>query len=264
MHFRKIKPDENLNRFVRYFWMLKTDPDLSDSVTFRIVADGCPGMIFQNGASRLSFSEHKNSYLPPLFLYGQSTKFGNLYSSGNLQVTGVQFHPHALKPVFGFNADEMTDEVLDIDLIESGLADRLEQAKTIKDQAGILSSFILRQIERHSYIDLLVQETIACIDNSIGNVSFKDLHQSLQLSERQFERRFKRNTGITPVLFSRIARFQSALYQIRYGQYQKLSDVAFDNHYSDQSHFIREFKEFSGFKPGSYHVSVKEIIEICK
>ena len=35
-------------------------------------------------------------------------------------------------------------------------------------------------------------------------------------------------------------------------KYQKLSDVAYDLNYSDQSHFIREFRQFSGFNPSKF------------
>lgn len=55
--------------------------------------------------------------------------------------------------------------------------------------------------------------------------------------------------GISPKLFARISRFQESLYQLRAGKYDKLSDVAYENEYFDQSYFIRVFKEFTGFSP---------------
>jgi len=71
------------------------------------------------------------------------------------------------------------------------------------------------------------------------------------LSERQFERQFRKFSGFSPKLFSRIVRFQSALTQ--YGNNEKsLTEIALETGYYDQSHFIHDFKEFSGYHPKQY------------
>nr|ELA7361934.1 helix-turn-helix transcriptional regulator [Elizabethkingia anophelis] len=63
------------------------------------------------------------------------------------------------------------------------------------------------------------------------------------------ERYFKQHIGISPNLYTRINRFQLALENIRQTQFDKLTDIAYQCNYYDQSHFIREFKEFSGTSP---------------
>jgi AraC-like DNA-binding protein len=55
--------------------------------------------------------------------------------------------------------------------------------------------------------------------------------------------------GISPQLFARICRFQASLTQLRTRQYQKFSDLAFEQDYADQSHHIRAFREFAGASP---------------
>jgi transcriptional regulator GlxA family with amidase domain len=71
------------------------------------------------------------------------------------------------------------------------------------------------------------------------------------LSRRQFERNFKACSGFSPKLYTRIIRFQAAAKE--YGmQYQSLTDIAYRCGYYDQSHFIHDFKEFSGFHPKEY------------
>ncbi len=71
------------------------------------------------------------------------------------------------------------------------------------------------------------------------------------LCTRQFERRFKEYSGFSPKLFSRITRFQSSLDS--FGNKDKsLTDIAYDCDYYDQSHFINDFKEFSGYHPSQY------------
>ncbi|MES3019615.1 MAG: helix-turn-helix transcriptional regulator [Bacteroidota bacterium] len=72
------------------------------------------------------------------------------------------------------------------------------------------------------------------------------------LTERTLQRMFKKFVGITPTQFRRICQFQQSFGQLRGGHFSKVSDVAFDNHFSDQSHFIRSFKEFTDTTPNDY------------
>jgi AraC-like DNA-binding protein len=99
------------------------------------------------------------------------------------------------------------------------------------------------------------------IAGSGGNLTVKELQSELNLSERSLERRFKQHIGISPKLFTRICRFQASLSQLRTNKYNKLSDVAFEQEYADQSHFIRSFKEFSGLSPYQYMNRSNEIVE---
>jgi AraC-like DNA-binding protein len=48
---------------------------------------------------------------------------------------------------------------------------------------------------------------------------------------------------------------------LRNNHYHKLSDIAFENEYADQSHFIRAFKEFAGFSPYRYRQQSNEVVE---
>ena len=71
----------------------------------------------------------------------------------------------------------------------------------------------------------------------------------LNVSERQFERRFVRAVGVSPHHYIRIVRFQEAMRLIKANQFERLSDVAYDLNYVDQSHFIKDIKAFSGYTP---------------
>jgi transcriptional regulator GlxA family with amidase domain len=74
----------------------------------------------------------------------------------------------------------------------------------------------------------------------------------LNLSERSLERLFHTHVGVTPILFARICRFQTSLAILRQGRFRSLTDIAHSLGYYDQSHFIRDFKLFSGASPGRY------------
>jgi AraC-like DNA-binding protein len=122
----------------------------------------------------------------------------------------------------------------------------------------MLSDYLLHEHRRHhTQADEAVQYAIGQIMHAKGNLALKDLQQKLQLSERTLERKFNQAIGISPKLFSRICRFQESLQQLRAGNYDKLSDVAYEQAYFDQSYFIRVFKEFTGFSPLEFKKTIQ-------
>jgi AraC-like DNA-binding protein len=63
---------------------------------------------------------------------------------------------------------------------------------------------------------------------------------------------FESNVGISPRLYKRICQFDAAFQQLNRRKFAKLSDIAYQNGYADQSHFIRSFKEFTNITPKEY------------
>jgi AraC-like DNA-binding protein len=76
-------------------------------------------------------------------------------------------------------------------------------------------------------------------------------------SQRQFVRLFSAAIGLTPRLYTRVQRFQRALRLLQGVSLQKssLADVAAEAGYTDQPHFNRDFREFSGLTPELYRAA---------
>jgi len=264
MQFKQIPPPEYMKDYIRFFWVLESHDTNVSAASFRTIADGCPGLIFQHPDKGILFQNNKQ--LPGTILYGQATTHAELRISGKFNTIGIFFYPHALKTIFGLNADELTDTCLDLDLMAGEQGYRLSQqlADLSSPQARIdtLCTYLLAQINRNDqYADKAMQHVLDRIKKANGNISVKELREELQLSERSFERRFKQHIGITPKLFTRISRFQASMQLLRQSDYNKLSDIAFENEYADQSHFIRAFKEFAGYSPFQFQKRSKELIE---
>jgi len=171
-------------------------------------------------------------------------------------MVGVCFYPDALNTLFGLNAFELTDGCMDMDeLPQTRDMHRLERVwQTFSaDPFDRLFTYLSAHLQRNDpATDPVVAQALDHIVREGGNVTVKQLQHNLRLSERSLERRFKQSVGISPKLFARICRFQASLHQLKNRSYDKLSDVAFDAGYADQSHFTRTFKEFTGIRPEQY------------
>ena len=92
-------------------------------------------------------------------------------------------------------------------------------------------------------------QTLQLIRGNIWSIRVPQLLKRLHVSERHFERRFARAIGVPPHQYIRILRFRAALHLMKAGQFDRLSDVAYDLNYVDQSHFIKDTKALSGYTP---------------
>lgn len=264
MEYRIILPPENLKPFIRYFWVLENKNTNNAAVTFSPLADGCPGIMFQPADKGLfSIEDHKQ---PEIFLYGQTIEPVKMVLSGKVDTVGVIFHPHALQSVFGIDAHELTGTCVDLCLVqpkkERSLLEKLQTAATVEEKIRLLCSSLTNSLQHTGdKQDAVIRFAVAEILRGKGDVSFATLQQQLRLTERTLERRFKQAIGVSAKLFSRISRFQQSLSQLRNNNYQKLSDIAYENGYADQSHFIRTFKEFTGVSPFDYRKQLNEVAE---
>ncbi|RQO64480.1 AraC family transcriptional regulator [Pedobacter sp. KBW06] len=251
MRYEQIPAPAYLSNYVRYIWTLESG---AMSHQFRIIADGSPGLIFQNGPAGL-FEQNKKE-MPNVLLYGQSTTHAEI-SMGKSTMIGICFFPGALKSIFDLNANELTDTCMDLDLFATRhgyyLREQLLNLESVSDQINMLCTYLFAQIHKNDRKpDGHTDYVLSMMIRSKGMVSLKVLQKELNVSERSLERKFKQHVGISPKMFSRICSFQASLNQLKNNEYEKLSDIAYENGYSDQSHFIRTFKEFAGFSPYQY------------
>ena len=83
----------------------------------------------------------------------------------------------------------------------------------------------------------------------------KEISDVLCYSERHLTRLFNNSLGYSPKTYVRIVRFQYAIEKLteKADYYENnISDYIQELGYSDQAHFQREFKEFTGITPKSF------------
>lgn len=220
-------------------------------------ADGCPGIMFIESESKIILHEKK---LSALFLYGQTVKPINICTYGHVNAIVFILYPYVIRSLFGIHADELRDSCIDFELLpfpgRKDIKEQLFSSATTEGRIEVLSRFLLDIIARKKVaVDERLTYATFCLARSNGDLPLKVLRTDIQLSERSFERKFREHVGISPRLYARICRFQSAMMQLRSEDYSKLTDIAYDNGYADQSHFTRTFQEFTGYTPTDFLIN---------
>lgn len=171
---------------------------------------------------------------------------------------GVQLLPGAAQVLLGLPADELGEQHVRLDELwgtRAGLIrEQLIEAPTPAEKMLRLQTLLLARLqpEQASSTLLMVKHAVAQLKAGIG---VRQVATQSGYSHRQFIRLFAQAVGLPPKLYSRVQRFQRALNLMqRTGTeaWLSLADVAMEAGYSDQPHFNRDFREFSGLTPELY------------
>jgi AraC-like DNA-binding protein len=235
-----------------------------EEITIRICPNGFPGIAFHHhkGKSIVESIETKsgrNTDISTLFLYGQVTELSIMRFTTPFVTMQTILKPHALRSLFDINASALTNQSIAAGKFGGKSLNRqLIEAKDDDERIALLSDFLAIKSEHAVFRDMQIESSLLLIDEAISTISVEELHQHAELSERQFERIFKQAAGISPHLYIRIRRINEALKLMDSSRYDRLVDVAHTLNFHDQSHFIRDIKEFSGLTPKGIQQRVED------
>lgn len=256
MSYKEILPVEALRDYVRYFWVLEDLEPALGVKNFKILPDGIPALIFQDIPN--VFVDQENRTPPQLYVYGQFTKYTDQRVEGSFRIIGAYLEPSALKTIFKIDAIEVTNQNIALeDIMADSILERLLNAGSIDDKIRIISDFLLQQIAVLKYENQSAKFVSTLLQRG---KTLRDVQQEMNISERTLERLVKQNIGMSPKMFSRIIRFQSNLNLLRNTEYKHLTELTYTSGYFDQSHYIREFKEFTGSSPKSFVLKTNEAL----
>jgi len=209
-------------------------------------------------------SEGRVVQLPILSVTGQITKQSTLFLRESGSTIHAVLRPSAIHTLFEIDARTLSNKAAPLSSLcpDHRAALDLESAllatEDNEERLALLTEFLVSHWENRRPSDPMVEKCLAIIDREIRHIRLTSLLERLGISERQLERRFLRTVGIAPKQYIRIRRVNEALRMMETGSFDSLTDVAFALNYFDQSHFIRDIREFSGTNPRSLTQKVRD------
>lgn len=258
MEYQTFPPHEDLSQFVKHYWTLKV-PKEPNPPKQRIVPDGSIEMIFTLGDDVKRFTSDTQYIIQPRsMVLGQITEPFYIEPIGVVDTFAVCFFPGGFIPFTKIPIKDLENKETDlITIFEEKPATDLEHkmlhAANTTERIQYAEAFLLDRLKGSDTIDSIVQSTIDLILSTKGRTSIHDLLKNNLSKRRHLERRFSKLTGLSPKQLARIIRFQTALKMLLNNEAQHLSDLAYENEYYDQAHFIKDFKEFTGINPKKFY-----------
>ena len=156
---------------------------------------------------------------------------------------------------FNFPMNELSNENLCLqDLIENEAAeleDKLFNSKNSNQRIIYIENFLLNRLILDKDFER-VEYAIKIIENSKGQIKTQVIAEEVCLGIKQFERIFSKHVGLNPKKFTSIVRFQNVIRMKMNNENANMYQLAFDNGYYDQSHFIHDFKNITGLSPRKF------------
>ncbi|MCA6361552.1 MAG: AraC family transcriptional regulator [Bacteroidetes bacterium] len=253
---KTYEPNIELTEFVKRYWTLDGEKE-NIPLKNTIVPDGTMKLIFHYGDTYKHHSQNGEiTILPKCFLIGQLTK---PYVIEPVGVTGsfvVQFKPNGFLPFSSIPIKEMENKAVRLDILfgEDGkkLGEQILNANSTPERIQIIEAFLFKQLTNKKTIDNIVKSTVETIFNRNGRFSVNEFSESNNINRRQLARKFSSAIGLSPKQLAKTIRIQTTLKVLLNEDITSLTDLAYENEYFDQAHFIKEFKEFTGLTPKEF------------
>ncbi|RYY14828.1 MAG: AraC family transcriptional regulator [Chitinophagaceae bacterium] len=211
--------------------------------------------LFTNGMPALLY-QTDNAGLHQVTVFGDSIPQENWKIDETTTMIVFLFKPFSLGPLFKLSALELKEKPIGLEYwnAQKWMSIRLQliHSQSPEEKSAILNHFLVTQLESNKRdCEIIRYATDHIIQHSDKEV-LAEILKTLNLTERTFQRIFKRYTGTTANQFRRICQFYFAFSQLKGKHFEKQTDIAFTNNYFDQSHYIRSFKEFTDTTPNDY------------
>lgn len=250
MQVERVKPSAGLSSYVEWFWGMRSGSRKPEQQ--KIVPDGFPEVIFHFGDPYRIRLDHRWQRQARALLGGQLKHYFFLENTGTTDMFGITFRPAALTHLFGLSMNAYAGRVVPLSQVKGpwgSLASKLSSCRGFAERVRATEQFFLTRIE-----PLPTQPIDTCLNilfRDHGTRSIQQVVEEAGITERQLQRHFQRYIGLAPKFYARIIRFSHLFSLLQAGQ-TSWSDVVYLSGYYDQSHFIRDFKAFTGEDPTQF------------
>lgn len=228
LKYERVKPATVLQDYVESFWQLENTSPTGKNIV--VVPDGRIDLF-------LSYSVKQGFHIT---LSGLETEPDSVNFEGNTKIFAISFRLLAVEYLLQTSIADLTNDIRmqpsDFwDFSETDLEnfhDFCEKAN--RKMAELLS---LKKIDERKL------RLFHLINLHQGEITVHELAEKAGWSERQINRYFNDKFGLSLKKYCNILRFRASFGQIKEGKlFPELN-------FTDQAHFIREIKKFSGVTP---------------
>ncbi len=257
MIYQTYSPQAKLKSLVKFYWTLEVPFDPNNQKQ-KIVPDGCIEMTFNLGDNIKRFVSDTEFILNPnAMVMGQRTKSYDILPIGDVDTIAICFYPHGFANFVNIPLEMLVDKETPIaELFDSSEANELEQqifqALDTQQRIEIIETYLLKKLKEKTTISNIVKSTVDILLKTNGSTSINNILKDDISKRRQLERHFKKQIGISPKQLGKVIRLQTTLQMMVNQKAETLTDIAYENEYFDQNHFIKDFKEFVGITPKEF------------
>lgn len=257
MNYQTFEPSKELTTLIKCYWTLES-PKEETPEKQTIVPDGCMEMIFHYGDLYRQYTENGKSIIQSkCFAIGQLTRPLEIEPTGKTGIFAVRFHPSGFLPFATIPIKEMENTAVSLEKLFGNDGQEIEQniltASSTFERIKLIETFLLNRLADTKTIDRIVKSIVETILTANGQLSVDELSKQTNIHRRQLERKFSSAIGLSPKQLLKTIRLQATLKMLLAKKFTSLTALAYENEFYDQAHFIKNFKDLTGFTPKEFY-----------
>jgi len=270
MIYKKYSPCKELVPLVECYFIWDSLDEQVNDLMVESPPNGFCSIVFNCGDNYyLQNKKYEHLNVPKQFVAGQSIYSYKLFLNGKISIAGIVLKPAALATLFNLNTYEYTEERIDLlSVLKERFVDefvqKISNASEILERVKLLEAFALQYYDLNKPQPDYIDEAANLIVEKHGLLNVKDIMENIYMSRRNFERRFFKKVGLSPKYYARIRRIGYLLSFIAGQHKANWTDIFNQCEFYDQSHFIKDFIEFTGRTPQQYLEDNKELVHLVE
>jgi AraC-like DNA-binding protein len=187
---------------------------------------------------------------------GIRTKPITIPSGNNSEMLIVNFKKGMAFPFVNIPLYNLINTVIDAELVFGkdllDIREKIIETKNIELKLNLMEQYLSNRIKNSKLVNSCVSFAINNIISSPHDNKISKISSHISYTQKHFINLFKDAVGLVPKDFLKVMRFQRAVEEINNQKILNWSEIALSSGYYDHSHFIAEFKLYSGFTPKQY------------
>jgi AraC-like DNA-binding protein len=251
-------PSYPLNQFINYFYYYRAyTPEHSIE---KFLPDGNIQLIMEltDGPKYIydNITLEEVQACRKVWFSGIRTEPITIPSGRDSEMIVIEFRKGKAFPFIDEKMHSLTNHVVDAEIVfKNGileLRERLLEITNIDEKLKTLEKnlldYYLDRLKENPFVDFVISNILKAPSQTCINA----LYKKVGYTQKHIIKIFKDHVGISPKEFLRIIRFQKVINEIEQRKNINWSYLAVDCGFYDQSHFLADFKTFSGFTPRQY------------
>jgi len=259
IQFRHIEPHFLLKKYIEKMWIFESSG--------RMPVDDMK-LVVPNGNIKLTVS-YQNGIVAAVNGKTFASKEHDITLTGLVDVPvildvdedvatetiGLEFSPQGAYRFFHFTLNDIQNQIYSLNDVLGNVGKRLVEqinnTTSAQQKIVVLQQFLLKQLSLHNE-DLIFEYCIEKITASKGKITVKELEKKTGYSSRWLNMKFNDKLGVSPKNLASIIRFKQYYQAFINGSEKSFFRNDFYELYYDQSHFIKDFKRFTGLPPTKF------------
>jgi AraC-like DNA-binding protein len=257
-----------LKKYIKFFWALRIE---SMQLNHKLIPQRNINLRFNlSDTSQFVCQDKKEHLLEDVYFSGLQDHFckAHIKLNGKVDMLGICFLSEGFYPFFRVPVSEFKNQLFGANEIGfkliNTISERLKSTADIDARLAILENELILMLMNGVPTPENFRQIFNALKQSDNPIQIAEFCQRNNIGMRQLERMYNKYVGVSANTYSTLNRFHTSLNQLLIQDYSKLSDLAFDNGYFDQMHFIKDFKRFAGDTPKSFVRQKNSILQIGK